>query len=294
MKKLLLYIAIFALLFLVLRSIIISPCDPPLRYRVDTVDSQFELSRDKFTELVNRAASIWNKAYGKPLFVYDPEGNLSVNLVYDERQRLNLQIYTTEGQLAQKQTSLDQQIAAYHKDVATFEAKLTALNQQIQEWNDKGGAPEDVYNQLRQEQADLKAEADRLEQTAKTLKISATSFNNQVSTLNKNINTFNATLEERPEEGIFIPRQNRIEIYFHITEAETLHTLAHEFGHAVRLDHNDNPKSIMFFKTNQSITPSPEDLDSLKESCAAYSLLERMRRNLEYWITTLIEPAVRI
>lgn len=293
MKKILLFAILTLGFFITTNMIVIAPCDRPISYKIDKIDPQFNISREKFTKQTETAAAVWNKAYGKELFVLDPEGDLSVNLIYDERQRLNVQIVDSEAKLTKEQTTLDERIAKYKKDVADFEAKVKALNQQIEEWNNKGGAPPDVYDRLRQEQSDLKALAAKLDETAKVLKVSSTNFNDQVSQLNQNINTFNASLEERPEEGIYFATDNRIEIYFNVIESETIHTLAHELGHALRLDHNDNKKSIMYSQTTKSILPSAEDLASLKARCEPYTLLERIKSNLSFLLERINGTAVR-
>ncbi len=294
MKKLLLTIILLLTLLIASQQITIAPCKNPIRYKIERIDSKFNVSREKFSAQVDKAAKIWNKAYGQDLFVADPGGSLSINLIYDERQGLSAQIVTTEDELGKEQTSLEQKIAKYRQDVETFEAKVEALNKQIEEWNQKGGAPEDVYNQLRQEQTNLREEAAELDQRAKTLKITSTSFNKQVGQLNENINTFNASLEQRPEEGIYLPGADRIEIYFNINESEAIHTLAHEMGHAIRLEHNDNKKSIMYSQTTKSVEPSSEDLNSLKTRCKPYTLFERIKTNFDYYLRNLSVSGVGI
>ena len=56
----------------------------------------------------------------------------------------------------------------------------------------------------------------------------------------------------KPEEGIYDPANQRIEVYFNINRSEMVHTIAHEFGHALDLPHNDNRLSIMFPYSTQT------------------------------------------
>lgn len=274
MKKLILLVLSFLVVIFVGQRILISACDQPIYYRIDTVDAKFNLSKDKFITDSKNAADIWNKAYGKNLLVFDPKGNLSINLIYDERQLLNSQINNLEEQINKQKGTLDPQIAQYQKDLESFKAKLADLNNQIESWNQKGGAPPDIYNQLVQEQKDLQAEADRLNAIAKNLNLTTQDFNVQVGKLNQTIDTFNAAIEQRPEEGIYIGDQNRIEVYFDITQNELIHTIAHEMGHAMGLEHTTDPKSVMYSKTNQILIPSKEDLDELKTICAKKSFFD--------------------
>ena len=59
-----------------------SLCDKPIAYKVDTVDSKFNLSRDEFISDVDQATKIWENPSGKDLFVYDPKAELSINLIF--------------------------------------------------------------------------------------------------------------------------------------------------------------------------------------------------------------------
>lgn len=44
------------------------------------------------SRLNTQASQIWSSAEGQNLFVYDPQGDLSINLIYDERQSLTKKI----------------------------------------------------------------------------------------------------------------------------------------------------------------------------------------------------------
>ncbi len=275
MRKKIIFIASFFLIIYFAGSrILVSSCDSPIHYRIDMVDTKFNLPKDKFIEDAKKAADIWNKAIDKNLFVYDPKGDLSINLIYDERQLLNSQINNLEGQINNEKGILDPKIVQFEKDAANFKAKLTDLNNQIESWNKKVEAPTDIYNQLIQEQKDLQIEANALNERSKNLNLTAQKFNAEVGSLNQQIDVFNIAIGERPEEGIYIGDKNRIEIYFDITTPELIHTIAHEMGHARGLDHTTNPKSIMYSKTNEILIPSKEDLDELKFICAKRSLFD--------------------
>jgi predicted Zn-dependent protease len=62
-----------------------------------------------------------------------------------------------------------------------------------------------------------------------------------------------------------------INVYQFSTEQDLEVALAHEFGHALGMDHVENPTSIMYYITggNQQVdlTPSAEDLTELKRVC---------------------------
>ncbi len=255
-------------------------CDQPILYRVDTVDPKFNLSRDEFMTDINQGVQIWNSAKDKNLFVYDPKGDLSINLVYDERQSLTSQISQLEDKVKSDRQALNPQVSEYKRLSADFKQKLDDLNNQIEYWNSQGGAPPDEYQKLIKQQQDLQVEASTLNEMARSLDISADNYNTQVGALNKTINTFNSVLEERPEEGVFKGSENRIEIYFNISKSELIHTIAHELGHALGIRHVNNPAAIMYPKTSQKILLTDDDIAGLEDVCKRYSILELIQMRL--------------
>ncbi len=259
-----------------------SLCDSPIHYRIDTVDPKFNLSRDEFISDVNQAAKLWEIPIGKNLFISGSKAELSVNLIFDERQSLTNQINQLESQVQTNKLDLAPQVNEYKNQSLQFEAKLQAFKKEVEEWNSKGGAPEDVYNKLSRQQKDLQAEASRLNEMARSLNISTRNYNSQVGQLNQTIRTFNQDLTSRPEEGIFKGPENRIEIYFDISHQELVHTLAHELGHALGLDHISNPKAIMYYKTNQIIQASDDDIAALNYLCRRHSILEILQNYISH------------
>lgn len=246
-----------------------SPCDTPVSYNIGFVDKRFNITTDQLKADIENAANIWNKIEAKQLFVYDPSGKLQINMIYDERQALTNQINSLEGQLQGGKQALQPQVDQYNTLLADFKSRMQSLNSQIDYWNARGGAPPEEYSKITQEQQDLQKEADNLNSFAKKLNLQTNSYNNQVVNLNQTIQTFNADLAKKPEEGLYIAGEDRIEIYFNTNQSELEHTIAHEMGHALTLDHNDNPNSIMYPYTTVKLKPSSEDIAGLNTICNA-------------------------
>lgn len=254
-----------------------SPCDQPIPYRIGTVDPRFDISIEEFTKDIDNAAQIWNKAIDKQLFVYNAKGALSVSLVHDGRQTLTQEINKIEDTLDKQKEDITPKIAQYEKRSAEFKKRSDELNDQIESWNAKGGAPPDVYEQLVKQQKELEQEASELNAQAKTLNLSADKYNSQIGKLDKTVNTFNQSLTLKPEEGVYDPATNSIEVYFNISKNELVHTLTHELGHALGMDHNNNPKSILYPETTQTLTPTDDDLAALKFICRPRTMAEVLR-----------------
>ena len=280
MKKivsLLIYVAIVVIIFVhaypeklnIDKLLHRSPCDTPISYNIGFIDKRFNITTDKLKTNIENAANIWNKAEAKQLFVFDPAGKLQINMIYDERQALTNQINNLEGQLQGGKQALQPQVDQYNMLLADFKIRAQKLNTQIDFWNARGGAPPDEYNQLIQQQQDLQKEADNLNSLAQKLNLQTNDYNNQIVNLNQKIETFNAELEKKPEEGLYIGGENRIEIYFNTNQKELEHTIAHELGHALELDHNNNQNSIMYPYTTETLKPTPEDIVSLNTVCNA-------------------------
>lgn len=254
------------------------PCDNPITYRVDTVDPKFNLSRDKFKARVAEAASVWNGQ--RDLFVYDENGKVSVNLIFDERQASSNKINQLNKELEEKKGQLDEQIKEYQAQVANFKVRLAAYNQKVQSWNRQGGAPTDEFEKLNLEQKELQSEADKLNDLAKKLNLSGENYNLGVGNLNSAIGDFNEDLEKKPEEGIFIGETNRIEIYFSNSQSELVHTIAHELGHSIGIEHVGNQKAIMYPYSTKTVALTSDDVSELTEVCRERSIIEVVNTRL--------------
>lgn len=266
-----------------------SVCNNPIPYRIGIIDSGYDLDSKSLKTITQKAADVWNDMAQKTLFFYDPRADFTVNLVYDNRQELTSQINQKENSLSEKKADLKSREIAFNEDAQNFEKQVQEYKKTVSSWNSLGGAPPEEYDRLIETQNRLKAEAERLNQEAVVLNQSARDFNQDVGNLNQTINTFNNEISLRPEEGLYYTDPQHIDIFFYADETELLHTLIHEFGHALTLDHADDKVSLMYPYTTDVITPNKSDYENLAEACRPKSIWERAHTNISLILDNYFE-----
>ncbi len=273
------------------------PCDAPIAYSVGTYDERFNLPKSEFIKYLEIAEKKWEDAGGgKDLFVYKEEGGMKVNLVYDTRQEATVKLKDMNVDLDKGKDSYDElqakynnTLAEYKKDknafearVATFDLRNKEYNQTVASWNSRGGAPNKVYAELEAERVWLSNEANTLNSIQQSLntkvdEINAFSraLNDFAKNLNLSVAKFNEISTEQLgefEEGVYHtdPDGTWIDIYQYENKTKLERVIAHEFGHALGVDHVEDKDAIMYVlnsSTNKNLTKA--DIAELTKVCNA-------------------------
>jgi predicted Zn-dependent protease len=270
MKKLLSYVFLLALIgvsgyFIYEKNL--RPCDQPLEYSIGIFDSQFGISEEDFKSYITEAGSVWEKALDRKIFIYNPSASFKINLIYDERQLATIQKQKTEFGLSAVEDAFkkldadfsafksqyDQKVAVYEQNLALYRAgkysnaEIGQLNVQADELN----------NMTKQLNALLS------ERNAK-----AVEYNKIAQDYNKQ---YNGGLEFNQAEYVNDSGGKRINVYQFGNQKDLILALTHELGHALGMNHVENPKSIMYYITgiNAETSPIPtaEDLAELNKVC---------------------------
>lgn len=267
-------------------------CRVPVTYRIGTIDERFSVSADELRRMALRAEAIWEEGTGVDLFVYtEDEDALPINLVFDDRQeKADLEaeyredLEAKEGMTESVAKQYEDLIAEFRKikkqyetRVVAYETSLQAYNAEVTEWNDKGGAPQEVADELNEKEKDLRGEYEELDALSTKLNNIVTDLNqigargnSLIADYNSIVEKYNREFSEAREFTQGDYTRQAISIYQFDTEDELVLVLAHEFGHALALDHVENEESIMYhFMEHQ--TPArgltEEDMRIYVERC---------------------------
>lgn len=187
----------------------------------------------------------------------------------------NQQVWVNKNQqLQQFKDELDRTNTLLDAKKAQLNIQINQHNQYIAIINQSGGIPASQRNQLMQQQNQLQQHIFVLQQEINLYNQKIQQLNLQVDDLNQlnqridsSVKSFNQRFQPRLfDKGSFNGKQ--INIYEFESVEDLRLTLAHEFGHALGLKHNQDPQALMYPVMKE------QNLQNFRLSAADLALLQ--------------------
>ncbi|KKT13873.1 MAG: Peptidase M10A and M12B matrixin and adamalysin [Parcubacteria group bacterium GW2011_GWC1_43_30] len=274
---------------------ILPACAEAITYNISAFDRRFGVSYQTFLNALAEAEAIWEKPMGKELFVYEPEsGELAVNLIYDYRQETTGTLSGLENIVAKDELAYQAMRAkyinlkteyggaksVYDTRIEVFDERNAAYQKQVEFWNKGKRTSREQFNQLEaerveleKEMAELKILETQLNEMVREINKLVGSLNRLIKSLNLNVGAYNTIGASRGETfvgGIYHSAEGvrEINVYEFSNRDKLVRVLAHEFGHALGLEHVED-RNAMMYKLNEGDARvlSKSDLVALKALC---------------------------
>jgi hypothetical protein len=271
------------------------PCSYPITYNIDRLDAEFGIDRSELLGYLLSAERIWENVLNKNIFEYQElNPQININLIYDSRQSNTVHLKGLASTINEDKSGIDSikkdydnlkqkfntDKSVYEKTLAAFKIDKQSFDSKVEYWNAKGGATSNVFTELKSQEAALQARLNKLLESERELESKVLYINTlgdkiskTVTELNNNVDYFNQTRTatgDEFDEGEYVEQNNNrvINIYQYDNEAKLIRVLAHEFGHSIGMQHNDDAESIMYqINKTESLQPSATDILELKNIC---------------------------
>jgi hypothetical protein len=258
-------------------------CRAPIAYRIGSIDSSFEITVAEARATASIAESLWEDATGRNLFTYDEAAKFPINFVFDERQKaadeeeqLREVLEEREGLSDSVKEKYERLLddyedlkTSYEQRTTAYDEKLQAHNREVERWNEAGGAPEDIYENLEAHQRELSDEqnelntiAYQLNQLVRQMNAIGAQGNSIITDYNEIVEEYNSRFAEHREFTQGDYQGTAINIYQFDSEEDLAIVLAHEFGHALSLGHVEGENSFMYtVMGEQTLEEGPTQFD---------------------------------
>ncbi len=288
----------------------LTSCQVPVRYSIGNIDEVFDITSDELRTIINDATSVWNDLSDRTLFVYDETSPFTVNVVFDERHqrfqtkemwraelnRLEALFKSAERLYEEAESQYSQLIAELRGAEGEFERQRTLLMS-----TPAPGFSDDrrqaIIDNLASQEEDIGRRINEVNSLVEVMNGLVVQVNGAVEVYNNEAQQFNAQFgnEAAFTQGDF--SQNTINIYTFNDKNELTWVLAHEFGHALGLDHIEGDDSVMYYMVSDkqgTVTLTEQDITEFWRVCPADNSFEARLSQLSVPITHFINKQIQL
>ena len=274
----------------------LEPCEEPLTYKLGNIDSRYDINRNQLAEVMGKVEKLWSHALDKQILRYDPDGKVTIQLVYSEEQKrtenewaLSKRIREKNSETAKAQQKYNQLSSKFKSQRNKFKQLVSDYNNLIETYNNlrKKWRDEDIPHDIKQKLQTLKQQISQketkvnrfqnnLEALRKKTNQQSRQLNQLIDKQNELIKQYNQTFSDprKFDQGRYFKKGSqeivRIFQFSNLSELKTV--LAHEMGHALGLKHVENPESVMNYMMGKqnifNLSLTKQDIAALKERCA--------------------------
>jgi len=287
-------------------------CPTPIEYRLGVIDDSFGLTPPEALASIAEAAALWEDVSDRDLFVFAEDADFTINFIFDERQagadaqsiardrldNIAAMNDTFRAQIAELQATYESQVSEFKSDRSDYDGQLQSYNDRVRQVNDRGGAASGVFAELESERVrldrisgTLRGQADSLSALAEQLNDLSTEGNRLIETYNQEVLVYNQEYGEAHEFTQGDYQGGEINVYKFSDNNELVTVLAHEFGHALGIDHVEEAGALMYYLLDDELTDAPAlaavDIAAFQVACEQQgwggSIRSVMRQLISYF-----------